>query len=124
MNEEFLTGLGIDGEVSAKIIEEYEKEKLVADIRSRLEKQGAVDTEAAFSLLDKDGISTENAGERIERLKNEHSALFHKKQVPKFVTEAQVLSKDSADEFSKMSYRQRLELFMKNPEAYKELMKK
>lgn len=121
MNEEFLTGLGLDSEVAGRILGEYEAERLREDLGRRLAAEGAVDCEAAAAMLDTDGMTAENIAERIDALKAKHSALFAKANAPKMVSSAQADTTARSD-FEKMGYRERLALFKKNPEQYKKLV--
>lgn len=121
MNEEFLAGLGIDEEICGRIIAEYDREKIESSIKTVLEKAGTVDEKAARTLLDTDGINLENLEERVTSLKKEHPTLF-RQSVPRFVSAAQPTESIKRGDFEKMTYRERLELFKKNPEIYKKLV--
>lgn len=118
MNEEFLKELGIEEEVYTKILEVYEGEKLQGKIKDSLMENGVLDEAAAIALLDKEGICAENLSERIENLKNSHPSVF-KTELPKIISNAE--PKESVDKrkFDKMTYRERLDLFKKSPDAYK-----
>ncbi len=122
LNQEFLLELGIDGEVSEKILARYNTEKIEAAVERELLGQGVCDRSAAEALLERDGLSEENIAERVGNLKKEHPNLF-KSDVPKIVSTAQPSEAVEKGEFEKMSYRERLELFKKSPDVYKKLVK-
>ena len=121
MNLEFLTELGISEEMSAKIMQQYDSERLDAALEQGLKAEQVQDYSAAVALLKDKEITYENLKERITELKNEHPALFAL-SVPKIVSAAGAKEID-ADEFKKMSYRERLELYKQKPELYKKLVK-
>ncbi len=121
MNLEFLTELGISEEVSGQIMQKYNSERLEAALEQGLKAEQVQDFSAAVALLKDKEITHENLGERISELKNEHPALFAI-PVPKIVSSAGAKELD-ADEFKKMSYRERLELYKQKPELYKKLVK-
>ncbi len=123
MNEEFLTSLGLDGEISAKILAEYNAERLETEIEQEFEKQGVCDKKALGVLLERDGLTAENLSQRVEMLKTEHPSLF-KKDAPKIVSSAGASGVLEKDTFSKMGYKERLELFKKSPDLYKKLVSK
>lgn len=121
MNLEFLTELGISEEISGRIIEQYESERLDAALEQGLKAEQVQDFSAALMLLKDKEITHDNLKERIAELKNEHPALFAA-SVPKIVSGAGIKEPDVND-FKKMSYRERLELYKKKPELYKKLVK-
>lgn len=123
MNEEFLTGLGLDGETCGKILEEYNAEKLGEKVRCRLAEEGAVDCAAAAALLDSNGMTEDNFAERIADLKEKHSALFGKTEMPRFVSQA-CAQTVTADGFAGLGYSDRLAMFKSNPALYKKLVTK
>ncbi len=123
MTEEFLLELGVAEDLSEKILAEYNKEKLEQGLEAELLKAGVSDKKAACMLLDRDGLCKENLFERVEALKNEHPVLF-KTDMPKIVSSAKSLSGTDKDDFVKMSYKERLELYKKSPEAYKKLVQR
>lgn len=117
----FLTELGIDEETGSLIMERYEREKLDESIASELDAAGSIDAEAALAMLDKDGLTTENLKDRVVALKESHPALFRARQ-PRIISTAENKFSINKEGFSKMSYRERLELFKKNPDTYKRLV--
>ncbi len=121
MNEEFLTGLGLEKDISDRILKEYNDEKIQTGIAKAFESAGVVDNTAADAMLEKDGLTLENLTERVEALKDAHPALF-KTQTPRIVSSAQQNKTIDRLAFDKMSYRERLELFKKNPDTYKKLV--
>lgn len=121
MNLEFLTELGLSEEVSGRIMQQYDRERLDAELEQGLKAEQVQDFSAAVALLKDKDITHENMSERIAELKNEHPALFAI-AVPKIVSAAGAQELD-ADEFKKMSYRERLELYKQKPELYKKLVK-
>lgn len=120
INEEFLTGLGVSEEQSDEILAQYRREKFDASARRILAEAGARDCEAALTLLG-DGINSDNFEEKIENLKRKHPALFEEKRRPRFAAGAEA-NNIGRGEFEKMSYRERLELFRKSPDAYKRMV--
>ena len=118
MKEEFLKELGIEDEAIEKIISRLNEEKLDEKIREGLEKNGILDMDAAGALLERDGISEENFLERIENLKTSHPSIF-KKNMPEFLSKADMKENIDRRNFEKMSYLERLDFFRKSPEAYK-----
>lgn len=117
----FLTELGIDEETGSLIMEKYEREKLDESIASELDAAGSIDAEAALAMLDKEGLTSENLKDRVVALKESHPALFKTKQ-PRIISNAENKFSINKEGFSKMSYRERLELFKKNPDTYKRLV--
>lgn len=121
MNLEFLTELGLSEELSGKIMAQYDRERIDSALEQELKTEQVQDFTAAVALLKDKEITYENMKERIAELKNEHPALFSM-SVPKIVSAAGAKEID-ADEFKKMSYRERLELYKQKPELYKKLVK-
>ena len=121
MNEEFLSGLGLDEETSNLIIQQYRDEKLQEKVVAELKLAGSVDETVAKTMLDMDGLTNENVRERIGELKEKHPTLFKNPQ-PRIISSAKGNASVDKGEFSRMSYRERLELFKKNPDAYKRLV--
>ena len=68
-----------------------------------------------------DGINSDNFEEKIAGLKSAHPTLFEQKAAPQFASAAGQSTVDKGD-FEKMSYRERLDFFRKNPDAYKRLV--
>ncbi len=108
MTEEFLAGLGIDGETAKAVLEAAEKEKSALEERAeQLENElaavkldGAVDGElrrfgaknlqAVTALLELDGITPDEEGvetltKQLEKLKEENGYLFGGVEVPRIV---------------------------------------
>ncbi len=121
MNLEFLTELGISEELSGKIMQQYDSERMETALKESLENEKVKDFSAAVLLLKDKELTHENLKEKVEELKNEHPLLFAS-TVPKIVSAAGGAEPD-ADDFKKMSYRERLELYQKKPELYKKLVK-
>lgn len=119
-NEEFLTGLGVSQEQTSEIMAQYRREKFDASAKKILAEAGARDCEAAMLLLG-DGINSENFEEKIESLKQKHPNLFEERRRPHFAAGAET-SNIGRGEFDRMSYRERLELFRKSPDAYKRMV--
>lgn len=120
INEEFLTELGVSPEQSEEILTRYKKEKFASAAEKLLKEAGALDSEAALALLG-DGINSDNFEEKIAGLKSAHPTLFEQKAAPQFASAAGQSTVDKGD-FEKMSYRERLDFFRKNPDAYKRLV--
>lgn len=120
INEEFLTELGVSPEQSEEILARYKKEKFASAADRLLKEAGALDCEAALALLG-DGINSENFEEKLADLKSSHPALFERRTVPQFASDAGQRTV-GRDELEKMSYRERLDFFKKNPDAYKRLV--
>jgi len=118
LTEEFLKELGVMDDTIEKILSKQNEEKFERQIKESLIKNGVLDMDAAGALLDRDGLSKENLLERIESLKTLHPSIF-KKSVPEFLTNADTKEKLDRDNFEKMGYKERLDLFKKNPTAYK-----
>lgn len=121
MKLEFLTELGISEEVSGKIMEQYESEKLHEALKEGLKAEQVQDFSAAVTLLKDKELTHENLKEKINELKSEHPALFTS-SAPKIVSAAGSPELDS-EEFKKMGYRERLDLYKRKPELYKKLVK-
>lgn len=118
MKEEFLKELGVGEDAIEKILTRLNEESLENKIKESFVKNGVLDIDAAGVLLERDGISEDNYQERIESLKTLHPSIF-KKRVPEFLGNADTLEKLDKSNFEKMSYKERLDLFKKNPTAYK-----
>lgn len=121
MNEEFLNGLGLDKEISNLIMQQYDAEKLQEGIAFELKDAGTIDETAARTMLEREELTLDNIREKIGELKEKHPTLFKSSQ-PRIVSSAEKKAAVDRSEFSKMSYRERLELFKKNPDTYKRLV--
>lgn len=121
MNEEFLTGLGLDRETSDMILQKYDSERLEEGILKELGNAGVADVVAARTMLDCEGLNMDNLSQRVKTLKEEHPALF-KTAIPRIVSSAEIKSTLEKKDFDRMTYRERLELFKKNPDKYKKLV--
>lgn len=108
MTEEFLAGLGIEGETAKAVLEAAEKDKAALEERAeQLEKEldaakldgtvdgelrrfGAKNLKAVKALLELEGIKPDEEGvkaltEQLERLKAENGYLFGGGEVPRIV---------------------------------------
>lgn len=121
MNEEFLNGLGLDKEITDLIMQQYDAEKLQEGIALELKDAGAVDEAVARTMLDREDLTLENIREKVGKLKEKHPTLFKSSQ-PRIVSSAEKKAAVDRSQFSQMSYRERLELFKKNPDTYKRLV--
>lgn len=132
-----LEKIDIDGIKSAEYergkqeaAKEVTKLKLDTALEGALTKAGARNTKALRGLLDMDKIKFENdtltgLDEQIEDIKKENDYLFESSQTkPKFSQSTPGAPAGvSKEDFSKMSYNERLKLYNDNPEMYKELSK-
>lgn len=121
MKKEFLTDLGLDEEICEQIMREYDDERLEEELRRSLEKERVSDISAALLLIDGSELTYENMNERIAELKEKHPSVFES-NAPKIVSKAGDAA-FASDEFQKMGYRERLELYRRKPELYKKLVK-
>ena len=96
MNQEFLSGLGLEEETVTQILEEYDRERQETALQNELHKQlelaGAKSVKAAVALLDYEGLSLEDGNisglsEQLSVLKEEHPYLFQT-QLPRAVASA------------------------------------
>lgn len=126
MKEEFLTQLGLDGELAGKILAEHEsslaKERLSMEVTKAIGEAGAKDEAAVRALLAKEELSEENLAVKIGALKREHPALFEQEKPPRIVSSAAADAAAERAGFEKMGYMERLRLFCDNPELYKRLV--
>ncbi|MBE7042445.1 MAG: hypothetical protein E7399_03010 [Ruminococcaceae bacterium] len=85
MNLEFLSGLGLEEEICAKILEEYQREcdkSAFSDtLQKQLEQAGAKSVKAVSALLDQEGLTFEEGeisglSEQLTALKEAHPYLF------------------------------------------------
>lgn len=121
MNEEFLQSLGLEEDAVSAVMSEYNRENLNRKLSDELKNSGACDTDAVMALIDTEDMNDENIKDKINTVKQAHPKLFEGKK-PRFVSPAKDESVLSKSDFDKMSYRQRLEYFQKNPEGYKRLV--
>lgn len=96
MNQEFLSGLGLEEETVTQILEEVEREQqqtlFQTELHKQLELAGAKSVKAAVALLDQEGLSLEEGtisglSEQLSQLKEDHPYLFQT-ELPRAVASA------------------------------------
>ncbi len=133
MDREFLEGLGITDEninlILDKANSQLSKERLFNSLKTEISKRGVKNIDAAMKLFDFDSIQTcENPFEEISHKVDEfvlNNDFLFESNNPKPVFSGNLDNRNDSvitkDDFSKMSYIERLKLFNENPEAYKQL---
>ena len=115
-----------------KAADEINNIKINYALRGELAKRGAKNIDAALRLFDFEGITMENGeifgmDEKMESFVYENDFLFENKSTAP-VFSAPTGNKGqkaiSREEFAKMGYSKRLELYNLNPKMYEDLVKK
>lgn len=129
-DREFLEGLGIEGENIDLILEksnfEISREKLIHTTKNEFTKRGVKNIDAAMKLFDFEGLSeeTDDVNQKIDEFVSKNDYLFEQ-NIKKPMFSGAVNNENeptvTKEEFSKMGYLERLKIFNKSPEEYKQL---
>lgn len=88
MNQEFLSGLGLEQETVTQIMDEYDRERqaqlFTQKLHEQVEQSGAKSVKATVALLNQEALSLEEGNvlglsEQLSALKEEHPYLFDSK---------------------------------------------
>lgn len=131
INEKFLRELGLDEEIIAEILEkadeEGQKEQFDRVLKEAVQAFEPYDAELILKLLDTEGLELadgkiEGLEEKLEEMKGQYPFLFKNGQAPHIVSSTKAGNKITAEKFKKMGYKERSELYKKNPGLYKRLL--
>ena len=131
ISEEFLKELGLDEKIIASILqknnENINKLKFQELLKKAIEELNPYDIDVIFKLFKTDNLKYENGeieglSEKLNAFKEKYPFLFKNTEIPQIVSSTKAGKNITADEFKKMSYSQRAELYKKNPKLYKTLL--
>ena len=131
INEEFLKELGLDEKVITAILEKSNetnnKLKFQELLKKAIEKLNPHNIDVVLKLLDTTELKLENGEianleEHLNRFKEKYPFLFKNVEIPQIISSTKSGKTISAEEFKKMSYSERAELYKKNPKLYKTLL--
>jgi len=131
INEEFLKSLGLDEKIIASILqknnENINKLKFQELLKKAVEELKPHDIDVILKLFDTDNLKYENGeikglAEKLDAFREKYPFLFKNTDIPQIVSSTKATKSVTADEFKKMSYTQRAELYKKNPKLYKTLL--
>lgn len=130
INEEFLKELGLDEKVITAILkkssETNNKLKFQELLKKAVEKLNPHNIDMVLKLLDTKELKLENGEitnleETLNVFKEKYPFLFKNAEIPQIISSTKSGKSISAEEFNKMSYSERAELYKKNPKLYKTL---
>lgn len=130
INEEFLKELGLDEKVITAILkkssETNNKLKFQELLKKAVEKLNPHNIDMVLKLLDTKELKLENGEitnleETLNVFKEKYPFLFKNTEIPQIISSTKSGKSISAEEFNKMSYSERAELYKKNPKLYKTL---
>lgn len=129
INEDFLRELGLDEEVIAKIMakasEENDKLKFEEILKAAIEKLNPYDTEVVLKLFNAEGLEMEDEAaleDKLMEFKEAYPFLFKEDKLPQIISSTKNRNNISSEDFKKMSYKERTELYKKNPNLYRTLL--
>lgn len=131
ISEEFLRELGLGEEIIAAVLakeqEEENKRRFDEIIRNAVESLNPYDTETVLKLFDTEGleyVDGEVVGldEKLLEFKDNFPFLFDKTEIPQLVSSTNSKKSITSEEFKKMGYKERAELYRKNPKLYNDLV--
>ena len=131
INEEFLKSLGLDEKITATILqknnENINKLKFQELLKKAIEELNPHDIDVIFKLFDTSKLKFENGeitglAEKLNAFKEKYPFLFKNTDIPQIVSSTKAAKSVTAEEFKKMSYTERAELYKKNPKLYKTLL--
>ena len=131
INEEFLKELGVDEKVITAILEKNNETnnelKFQELLRKAIENLNPHDIDVVLKLLDTEELKLENGEianleEHLNAFKEKYPFLFKNTEIPQLISSTKSGKSISAEEFKKMSYSERAELYQKNPKLYKTLL--
>ena len=129
INEDFLRELGLDEEVIAKIMakasEENDKLKFEEILKAAIEKLNPYDTEVVLKLFNAEGLETADEAtleDKLMEFKEAYPFLFKEDKLPQIISSTKNRNNISSEDFKKMSYKERTELYKKNPNLYRTLL--
>ena len=126
IDEIFLKELGLSEDIIEKILERVKEaeqkgsfEKLLNEEIAKLKPHNS---ELILKLFEYDGTEDREAlAEKLLKFKEEYPFLFEKGDVPSIYSSTKASKRLTAEEFGNMGYKNRMELFKKNPGLYKKL---
>ena len=121
INKEYLKEMGLSEEVIASILKHEEEDngrtkfkQILSDAIKEMEPQ---DEEIILKLFETKGLK-----ERLLAFKEKYPFLFKENDLPKIVSSTNAKKGITVERFKKMSYKERADLYKKNPKLYNELL--
>lgn len=127
IDEEFLKELGLDDELVESILTRDGEERKIREaeaLKNEIKAFGVYDEELILWLLERDGLESgelSDKTEKIEALKENYPFLFKNTDMPQIVSPILQHESIGSEEFGRMGYKARNELYRKNPRLYKKL---
>ena len=131
ISEEFLKELELDENVIMAILEkdnEINNElKFQELLKNSIEKLAPHDIDVVLKLLDTENLKNENGEienleEQLNIFKEKYPFLFKNAEIPQIISSTKSGKSISAEDFKKMSYKERTALYKKNPNLYNTLL--
>lgn len=131
ISEEFLNNLGLDNKIIAAILENDSKNndklKFRELLKKAIEELNPYDLDIILKLFNPENLKYENGeitnlAEELNSFKEKYPFLFKNTDIPQIVSSTKSAKKITAEEFKKMGYSERAELYKKNPRLYKTLL--
>lgn len=130
INEEFLQSLNIEEDAISKILqtllEDRKKEEFEKILKNEIEALNPHDIDIILSLFDPSGLEVEDGKiegltEKLEDFREKYPFLFINSKTPKIISSTKAPEKYTKEDFNKMSYKEKSQLYQKNPSLYKKL---
>ena len=130
INEEFLKTLNIEEDAISKILttlqNDLENEKFQEILESEIANLNPYDTGVILSLFDTSGLAIEEGKiegltERLLDFQAKYPFLFENPDAPKIVSSTRMTEGYTKEDFNKMGYKEKSQLYQKNPGLYKKL---
>lgn len=130
INEEFLRSLNIEEDAISKIIstlnEDRKKETFQETLKKEITNFKPYNIDVILSLFDTSDLEMvdgkiEGLTERLEAFLEKYPFLFEKGEIPKIVSSTKGSEKITKEDFNKMGYKEKSQLYQKNPNLYKKL---
>ncbi len=128
IKEDFLKELGLNKEVIASIMEKLSEEEERSLFKDTFKKELLAlkpqDEELVMKLLEEEIGKIKGNKEDIKKVLNafkEKYPFLFKEDAPKIVSSTKKSNTLAKAEFDKMSYKEKTELYKRNPKLYKEL---
>lgn len=131
INEEFLKELGLDDKTIAAILEKNNESNnqrnFQETLKKEIEKLHPYDIDVVLKLFDTANLKYKNREiegleEQLNEFKEKYSFLFKDTDIPRIVSSTKSTNNITAEEFKKMGYKERSELYRKNPKLYRTLL--
>lgn len=131
INKEYLKEMGLSEEVIASILKHEEEDngrtKFKQSLSDAIKEMEPQDEEIILKLFETKGLHLENGEieglkERLLAFKEKYPFLFKENDLPKIVSSTNAKKGITVERFKKMSYKERADLYKKNPKLYNELL--